>query len=535
MKNIVLAIFILICTFSLVTSPTVSAVSPRNSLNESEEGIDFVPGELIVTLKKSDKVVAQGKNFHDKLVQEIPAFANSIKWESSKLHASLIKVKEGDELNQMKLLKQNPDIESVELNRIHYARGHVISTDPNFISGDQWNLSLVNAPSSWQHSTGSPNVIVAVLDSGIEYTHSDLASGIWNNDDSCSGGVDNDLNLFVDDCRGWDFVNDDNNPIDDSVPKLNAPLGHGTFVSGLIGSKLNTINGASISPNVSLMPIKVLNENGGGNEIDIISGIEYAVANGANVINMSLGVQGSCNQDMQNAVQLAHDANVVFIVSARDKGQEDVDDSWPLCNHVISVTATDNFNNSASYSDWVNTNDLAAPGGELIAIGGKPGSLPISSTIIGNGFSSDGRGTSFAAPLVSGCAALIKTINPTLNPDTIQTIMETSALDLIDSGYIPNHATVGKDKVFGSGLLQCDKAILKSYEPACSPPPTGDWNIATSCTMQSNATILGDVTVQNNSILTIPAGVTLDIDFLSNHLTVTSGSGVLIKSDGKIT
>jgi subtilisin family serine protease len=474
-KSRLLALALIFLSGTILTATMANATPPQvlNYFDHAGE-IPYVPGELIITLKESNNMaIAENNDFHSRMMEAIPNFENSVKWESVPLHASLIKVKEGEEIAQITTLKQNPNIESVELNSINYARG-VVSTDPNFSL--QWHLNSVNAPKAWNFTTGSPNIIVAVIDTGIDYNHSDLISGIWNNtSDSCTDGVDNDSNGKIDDCRGWDFVNNDNNPIDDS--------GHGTFVSGIIGARLNNIFGASMAPNISLMPIKALNSGGVGNTGNLTAAITYAVNNGADVINMSLGAYGTCSPVMQNAVNYANANGVVVVVAAGEGFPRQIDkaDKWPLCDHVISVTSTDNFNNSAHYSDEVNTNDLAAPGGDQTP-GGHLGSLPIFSTLIGNTFST-AIGTSFAAPHVSGCAALMKTLNSTLGADLIQSKMEISALDLTDSGYILNNATVGKDKVFGWGLIKCDAALIAALD-ANSPTFTiqyyADSNLTTS-------------------------------------------------------
>ena len=633
-----------------LTSTIANATPPIQSVNESNltEESSYVPGELIVTLKETDTPsISENIDFHNRMINAIPDFKNSVKWESAPLHTSLIKVKVGEELAQIKALKQNPNVESVELNTIQYERGHIISTDPNFSS--QWHLNATNAPGSWHYTTGSPNIIVAVIDTGIEWTHSDLSSGIWNNtDDSCTGGVDNDSNGKVDDCRGWDFVNNDNNPIDDRD--------HGTFVAGIIGARLNTVFGASMAPNVSLMPIKALSSSGGGSEVNVIKGIEYAVQNGAHVINMSLGAYGACSVAMQNAVNLANNNGVVFVVSAGQPSPgQDIQDMWPSCDHVISVTATDNFNYSSHYADWTGTTDLAAPGGDtpsLVVHGGHTSSLPIASTYLNNTFGTTvlnnlgqpvpSIGTSFAAPLVSGCAALMKTLDSTFSADFIESKMEESALDLIDSGYIPNNATAGKDKVFGWGLLQCDAAlrttapvislvvpingssvnqfnvsyslnevvssgtitftgtsgtdlgVVHTYNfavgdktagphiisktnletgfasplvsgsgytmtisvtdtaassmsisvsktlitytnpPGICPTPTVPWVIESGCKIVSQVNPSGNVDVQNGAIVTIDPTGTLNIDSLTKHLKIHYGSGIIIKSGGKI-
>jgi plastocyanin len=520
--------------------PTANAYTLKSGLEDPSPIGTFVPGELIITLKESNTLsIGNQAELHSRMKDAVPNFEKSVKWESAQLRASLIKVKVGEELAQIKALKQNPDIESVELNTINYLTDHIISGDPNFSL--QWHLNSVNATNSWHYTTGFPSIIVAVIDTGIQYTHPDLAAGIWSNDDSCTGGVDNDNNGKIDDCRGWDFVNTDNDPIDDS--------GHGTFVSGIIGARLNNFFGASMAPNVSLMPVKVCGPGTNGCTLqNILDGITYAVNNGADVINMSLGAFNSpCTVSMQNAVNLAYANKVVFVVAAGNQGAVDTSLDWPLCDHVISVSATDNFNYSPGYSNWVSSTDLAAPGGdsEFSTLGGVVGSLPTYSTALPNTFSSN-IGSSFSAPHVSGCAALIKSLNSEYDPDFIESKLESTALDLTDGGPLfQNMATVGKDKVFGYGLLKCNLAVMGSLTvpsiPSDLAATSGDHQIALSWSAPNNGgSPITDYIVEygpgNRTVTTAPGSSstgcesTIDGCFIPKLSTIGVGGKVIFSN-----
>jgi len=424
------------------------------------------------------------------------------------------------------MLKNNPNIASVERDTIVHARGHVTASDPNF-SDQTFNYNAITIPGAWHFTTGDPSIIVAVVDTGIEWTHIDLSANIWSNDDSCTGGVDNDVNGFIDDCRGWNFVNSNNDPDDDN--------GHGTPVSGIIAAvRNNGIQGTGSAPNVTLMPLKALDSFGDGFNSDIIAAMNYAVDNGARIINLSLGSDGPCPASFQTALDNAFANNVLVVHAAGELGgtnRIDVEDSIASCNHVISVTSTDNLNQSTSYDDWVDSIDLAAPGGDVANVD-NPITLGISSTFLGNTFDGFNFGTSFAAPHVSGCAALVYSVNPTLTFDEAEAVLETTALDLTDSGKTINLASVGKDKVFGHGLLQCGAAVAVA-SVSCAPPGSGDWTLTSSCTMTGSATAPANVIVQSPAVLTIPNLVTLTID-KQKSLTVQSGAGVSIKSGGGI-
>ena len=143
--------------------------------------------------------------------------------------------------------------------------------------------SDISMPAAWDLSTGSRNVVVAVIDTGVYYTHPDLVQNMWSNPgESCSAGIDTDQNGFVADCRGWDFVDNDNDPMDFN--------GHGTHVAGIIGAAGNNLTGTvGVNWAVQIMPLRVLDSNGEGTVADVIAAVDYATKMGARVINASFG------------------------------------------------------------------------------------------------------------------------------------------------------------------------------------------------------------------------------------------------------
>jgi subtilisin family serine protease len=223
----------------------------------------------------------------------------------------------------------------------------------------------VDAPEAWDLTTGSANVTVAVLDSGIAYDHPDLAPNVWVNTDEVAGNhIDDDGNGFVDDRRGWDFIAADNDPMDEQ--------GHGTHVAGTIGARGNNDvagNGntdiAGVAWNVRLMPLRVLDGEGAGTFAELIGAIEYARDNGARIANLSLS-SWDASQAVYDA--LASAPTVTFVTSAGNWGK-DVDDNWrtfpcmyDLAN-VLCVAATDQHDRLADFSNFGATSvDLAAPG-----------------------------------------------------------------------------------------------------------------------------------------------------------------------------
>ncbi len=261
-------------------------------------------------------------------------------------------------------LEVNPDVAYAEPNYLYEISA--IPNDTNF--GLLWGLNQatdkdIDAPEAWDITTGSSSVIVAVIDSGVAYDHPDLAPNIWTNDDPAGGG-DNDGNGFVDDTRGWDFVQNDNTPLDGNQ--------HGTHVAGTIGARGNNALGITgVNWQVSIMPLRAGDVSGSLTNAAIISAINYACANGARVVNGSFGGSGF-SQATLDAISAPACSNVVFSFSAGNGGSDGVGDNndttpqYP-CNYattrIICVAATGQTDVRAGFSNFGATSvDLAAPG-----------------------------------------------------------------------------------------------------------------------------------------------------------------------------
>jgi subtilisin family serine protease len=274
-------------------------------------------------------------------------------------------------------------------------------------------------------------IIVAVIDSGIDYNHPDLTGNVWSNGgengvdaagrNKASNGVDDDGNGFVDDFRGWDFANNDNDPMDDN--------NHGTHISGLVAAKKDGVGITGTAPTAKIMPLKILNSTGVGKISDEINAINYAVANGAKIINVSFGGQQINDREL-SAIQAAEAKGVVVISAAGNDARPDVDYPAKFANEVgIAVGGVTRNGLFADYSNRAGSNTISyfvAPGGD----GGRADAGDVYSTVP---LSQPGvpyryfAGTSMGVPHVSGVIALMLQANPSLTPAQIKQILAQTA------------------------------------------------------------------------------------------------------------
>lgn len=281
----------------------------------------------------------------------------------------------------------------------HVVRQTAVPNDP--LLSYEWDMSAIRAPEAWDVTTGSAQVTVGVVDTGIDAAHPDLAPNLWTNPGESGGGretngLDDDGNGRIDDVHGWDYVDHDAQPQDGN--------GHGTHVSGTIAARGNNATGvAGLNWSSAIMPLRVLGDDGSGYVSDAIRAYTYAARNGARVVNASLGGP-SFSRAEHDAIAGA--PNTLFVVAAGNDGADnDVTLEYP-CDYdlanVVCVAASDHDDTLASFSNYGPANvDLAAPGVDIASTwpGGRYALLD---------------GTSMASPHVAGAAALVLAHDGTL-------------------------------------------------------------------------------------------------------------------------
>lgn len=291
----------------------------------------------------------------------------------------------------------------------------------------------IDAVEAWDATTGSNDVVVAIIDTGIDYNNPDLAQNIWINPNEIAGdNIDNDGNGFIDDVHGWDFYNNDNDPMDDDS--------HGTHCAGIIGAVGNDEAGVvGVNWNVKMMPVKFLSAEGYGSSEGAIQSIIYAATMGVDIMSNSWG-GGYYSSAEEDVISFVNDLGILFVASAGNYGTDnDMIGNYPSnynVPNIIAVAATDNNDQKASFSNYgLTTVDLGAPG------------VSIYSTILNNEYAYY-DGTSMAAPHVSGVAGLIKARFP--NADSLE--MKTRILNGVDvvSSLVGKTVTGGRLNAFAA-------------------------------------------------------------------------------------
>lgn len=315
----------------------------------------------------------------------------------------------------------------------------------------QWALATLRATEAWHITTGVREVLVAVIDTGIELDHPDLQPNLWINraedlnnnqqrDAADFNDIDDDGNGFVDDVIGWDFTDAPNLPDgDDYLERDNDPsdrFGHGTAIAGIIGAVAdNRIGIAGLAPNCRLMVLRAGNGRGFLEEDDVASALVYAVQNGARVINLSFG-DVITSPLLRDVIRYAHRSGAVLVAASGNSGTEEL--YYPASfAETIAVGASTSNDQLAAFSTHGAQLDLTAPGEDIFT------------TIRGNSYAPI-SGTSAAAPYVAALAALLLSRSPEMSNETVRAVLQNSAVDLGQTGW---------DRFFGAGRIAALAAL----------------------------------------------------------------------------
>jgi len=453
--------------FGLAMALVVLSTTGGSPLQSSPGEPEFVAGEVLIRFQPGalpDRVSA----IRDELgAQDLHRFA------SGGLHW---KLGPGVSVEQaIERFRNHPLVRFIEPNYVLSI--DVVPNDPRL--GELWGLintgqtggtpdADIDADMAWNVSTGSDQILVGVIDTGIDYNHPDLAPNVWTNPGEIPGnGIDDDGNGYVDDIHGWDFYNNDGDPFDDHS--------HGTHCAGTIGAVGNDgIGVAGVNWHVKIMGLKFLGSGGSGSTANAVLAVDYATMMGVRLTSNSWG-GGGYSQELYDAIARANAANIAFVAAAGNGyGQNtDVTPNYPSAYdlpNIIAVAATDHNDQLADFSNYGPTTvDLGAPGVNIL------------STTPGNTYGTK-SGTSMATPHTAGVAALILSVNPNVPVSQMKSVL-LSATD-------PIPALAGR--CVSGGRLNAFFAIA---EPDTVPPGQIDdlaTTEATSNTMFLSWTATGD-------------------------------------------
>ena len=334
-----------------------------------------------------------------------------------------------------------------------------------FYKNQEPYFSQIHLQEAWDITTGSSDIVIAIIDSGVDMDHPDIIGNIWfNKGEKALNGIDDDNNGFVDDLNGWDFLINSSDP----HPKFDLGYGfssinHGTIVAGVAASNTNNSIGLSgVCWNCKIMPLRAIGVDGFGDIETIVKAIDYAIDNGADIINMSF-VGGDPSGILSSAIKRAHDAGVLLVAAVGNDAYEymifggDLDFSpvYPVCsdgenNNVIGVGSVDIDNTKSDFSNYgFQCIDINAPGSNIAA---PQLYNPSQGEDYEGKYSIGWSGTSVSSPVVAGVAGLMKSVNPKLTNDQIISIIKQTGKNI----DLENPLFVGQ---LGSGLLDAKGAV----------------------------------------------------------------------------
>jgi len=463
--------------FLFVSSNSVMT-QERNSFQD-----EYVPNEVLVKFKKDvgKYLIKEGINsVQGKVITNLGEEISTFQWDSDipslrsfLLDPDLLHIKVPEAIGTEQAiysLNLNPNIEYAEKNLIFHICVDPVDTHFSRLWGlkntgqtDGTYDADIDAPEAWDIFTGSSDIVVAVIDSGIDYEHIDLQANIWTNPGETGGGketdgIDNDGNGYKDDWRGWNFVNNNNDPMDDY-----SYIYHGTHVAGTIGAVGNNDTGVTgVNWNVKLMAVKSMNSQGGGTTANAIKAIDYSTKNEAHLSNNSWAGPGY-SQALFDAISRAKDKDKLFVAAAGNFGERlnwydnDQTPVYPASynlDNIIAVLSTDHNDCLSSFSHYGHYSvDIGAPGGSLTG-----GVEDIYSTKRGNDYQYL-AGTSMATPYVAGVAALALGKCPPLLYSQLKTRI------LNKSDYLSSL----NNKCVSSGRVNAYSVIYDPYPPSAAP------------------------------------------------------------------
>jgi subtilisin family serine protease len=436
-SRLVMGLVGFLLVFSLAVPAQTRASGPQAQANDlggyvnaqpldvdiADDTLGYVPGEVMVKLKSSDAVTFAG----GKLVATSPGLAEMMRCfqlsAASEVLPGVYKLS-GQGGSSLDVKGAAAALEATGL--VSYAgpnytyHAMLAPNDEQYLAGQQWGITQIKAEQAWDITTGAENIVIAILDTGTAPNHPDLDGKV---------------------IPGYDAYNNDNDPSDDN--------GHGTYTAGIAGASSN--NGTGIvgtSWGARLMPVKVLGPRGQGSDETIARGIRWAADNGARIISASLGGDID-SQVMRDAVKYAHDKNVLLVASSGNT--PDGKPNFPAAyESALAVGATGRSDTFTGFSSWGPFVDVTAPGVGILSTGWDNGTLSYEY----------GNGTSASCPFVSGIAALVLSVNPSLTADQVKWIIEDSSDDFGPPGF---------DENYGRGRVNAFRAVQMAQQ---GPPPT---------------------------------------------------------------
>lgn len=409
----------------------------------------------------------------------------------------------------------SPDVAYVEPNYIV----HALAVPNDALFPQLWGMIRANATQAWDITTGGTNVVVAVIDTGVRRTHEDLVNNMWTNPGEIPGnGIDDDGNGYVDDVYGWDFVNNDNDPMDDH--------GHGTHVSGTIGGVgNNTVGVAGVNWQAKIVGIKFLNASGSGTIADAVSAVEYARSLKAYVklTNNSWG-GGGYSAALYAAIEGAKSDGQLFIAAAGNSANNnDASPTYPAsypCDNIIAVASIDSDGALSYFSNYGATSvDIGAPGRNIMSC------LASSDTAYGQM-----SGTSMSTPHVAGAAALLWNFFPSLTWSEVKSaILDSARPNSFLTGKVLTGAELDIGAMFRSRVTPSDGLIsvgLAGVGPFTPPSKTYQiWNISGGNETWSISVDQPWVDVVPTSVSIVPMGKTnVLVSINANALLLPAGT-----------